>query len=213
MANQKDILRAKQAAIIPIAAFTANGDVERLKGALSSGLDAGLTINEIKEVLIQMYAYAGFPRALTGLSTFMNVVEERKKAGKNDPEGPAPKRLPANADKYAIGEKIQTALVGKPVSGPLYEFCPDIGVCLKEHLFCDIFARNLLSEQDREIATISCLAALPTPAQLASHLRVCLNVGLTPGELRDFVKILGEKVGRSQAELAGNILNDVLSKK
>lgn len=213
MANQKDILSAKEAAIIPIAAFTANGDVEKLKAALISGLDAGLTINEIREVLIQMYAYAGFPRALTSLSTFMNVVEERKKAGKNDPEGPAPKQVPASADKYAIGEKIQTALVGKPVSGPLYEFCPDIGVFLKEHLFCDIFARNLLSKQDREIATISCLAALPAPAQLASHLRVCLNVGLTPEQLWDFVKILGEKVGKSQAELAGDILNDVLAKK
>ncbi len=204
-------LSPKQEAIIPIAAFTANGDEEKLKAALISGLDASLTINEIKEVLIQMYAYAGFPRALTGLSTFMNVVEDREKAGKNDPEGSAPKRIPDNADKYAIGEKVQTGLVGKPVSGSLYEFCPDIGVFLKAHLFCDIFARHLLSEQDREIATTSALAALPAPAQLASHIRVCLNIGLTPEQLREFVRIIGEKVGRSQAELAGTILNKILT--
>jgi hypothetical protein len=29
----------------------------------SSGLDAGLTLNEIKEVLVQLYASAAFPEA------------------------------------------------------------------------------------------------------------------------------------------------------
>lgn len=43
-----------------ISAFTAQGDLENLKVALNKGLDSGLTINQIKEVLVQMYAYAGF---------------------------------------------------------------------------------------------------------------------------------------------------------
>ena len=70
-------LNAKQRGIIPIAAFAANGDLGALKAALNEGLDAGLTVNEIKEVLVQLYAYAGFPRSLNGLGTFMAVVEER----------------------------------------------------------------------------------------------------------------------------------------
>jgi len=53
-------LNAKQQGIIPIAAFTANGDLEKLKVALNEGLAAGLTVNEIKEILVQMYAYTGF---------------------------------------------------------------------------------------------------------------------------------------------------------
>ena len=60
-------LNAKQQSIIPTAAFTANGDLERLRTALHEGLDAGLTVNEIKEILVQMYAYAGFPRSLNGI--------------------------------------------------------------------------------------------------------------------------------------------------
>lgn len=209
---QSGNLSLTQAAIIPIAAFTAAGDTEKLKGAFEAGLDAGLTINEIREILIQMYAYAGFPRALTGISTFMSVLDERKKRNINDPVGVGPKKLPPDADKYAIGEKIQTALVGKPVTGPLYEFCPDIGVFLKEHLFCDIFARDLLSVQERELATISALAALPAPAQLASHFRVCLNTGISADQLREFVRILGEKVGKKQEKLAADVLDTVLSK-
>lgn len=45
----------KQQAIIPIAAFAAKGDTEKLAAEIQHGLDTGLTINEIKEVLIQLY--------------------------------------------------------------------------------------------------------------------------------------------------------------
>src|SRR5215203_7288778 len=77
-------LDARQRAIVSIAALTATGDLEKLRAALNGGLDAGLTVNEIKDVLAQMYAYSGFPRSLNGISTFMKVVEERKKKGIND---------------------------------------------------------------------------------------------------------------------------------
>src|SRR3954452_4409918 len=65
------VLDGRQRAVVTIAALTATGDLEKLRPALNDGLDAGLTVNEIKEVLAQMYAYAGFPRSLNGISTFM----------------------------------------------------------------------------------------------------------------------------------------------
>ena len=67
-------LSGKQQSIILIAAFTAKGDTEKLKGVLVEGLQNGMTVNEIKEVLVQMYAYTGFPRSLTGLNTFIAIV-------------------------------------------------------------------------------------------------------------------------------------------
>lgn len=72
-------LTNKEQSIIPIAAFTTKGDTQQLRTALNSGLDAGLNINEIKEIIVQIYAYAGFPRSLNALSTFITVLEERKK--------------------------------------------------------------------------------------------------------------------------------------
>lgn len=201
-------LTIQQQAIIPIAAFAANGDTEKLKSALEDGLSAGLSVNEIKEVLIQLYAYAGFPRSLSALNVFLDLLDTRKAAGITDKLGPAPHELPADADRRAIGTKIQTELVGHSVRGRIYEFAPAMDTFLKEHLFCDIFSRGVLSWKDRELATISILATLPAPAQLASHLRVCRIIGMTETQLKEAAAVLKARV----SETAGTLMNDLLEK-
>ena len=75
---QSQALSATHQAIVPIAAFAAAGDIARLNAALNQGLDAGLTVSEAKEVLVQLYAYAGFPRSLNALTELMKVVDARK---------------------------------------------------------------------------------------------------------------------------------------
>ena len=47
--------------MVTISAFTAIGDLSKLRIALNNGLDARLTINEIKEILYN-YSITGFPR-------------------------------------------------------------------------------------------------------------------------------------------------------
>ena len=107
-ANQA--LSAQQQRIIPIAAFTANGDMEKLKTAMHAGLDAGLTVNEIKEILVQMYAYAGFPRSLNGINTFMAVMDERQAKGIKDAMGKEASPVPANMNKDKYGAKVRARL-------------------------------------------------------------------------------------------------------
>ena len=53
-------LNAKQQAMVAIAAFSANGDLEKLKPALNEGLDTGLTINEIKEITFKIISHYAF---------------------------------------------------------------------------------------------------------------------------------------------------------
>ncbi|MDE6734037.1 MAG: carboxymuconolactone decarboxylase family protein [Desulfovibrio sp.] len=204
-------LDARRAAIVPIAALTALGDQAALAQALEAGLASGLTVNDIKEILIQLYAYCGFPRSLDGLNTFMAVVEKRRQAGKEDAEGEAPRALPAGADRNAIGTATQTALLGRPANAPVYEFAPAIDAFLKEHLFCDIFSRGVLTEQERELATVAALAALPAVNQLRAHLGFALNTGLTPEQLDEAVVILTEKGGEAPGMLARATLEKVLA--
>jgi 4-carboxymuconolactone decarboxylase len=212
-ANQA--LDAKQRSIIPIAAFTANGDMERLRTALNEGLDAGLTVNEIKEILVQMYAYAGFPRSLNGIHSFMAVMEERQAKGIKDEMGKEAGLVPANLNKDEYGAKVRARLAGQaaipPPSG--YQlFAPVIDTFLKEHLFADIFARDNLDHQSRELATIAALASMTgTAGQLRFHLGAAMNTGLTEAQMKDFISVLKAKVGNKEAEGASEVLTEVLS--
>jgi 4-carboxymuconolactone decarboxylase len=208
-------LNAKQQSIIPIAAFTANGDLGKLRTALNEGLDAGLTVNEIKEILVQMYAYAGFPRSLNGLTTFMAVMDERQAKGIKDELGKEASPVPADMNKDEYGGRVRARITGRGISAPPtgYQlFAPVIDTFLKEHLFADIFARDTLDFQSRELATISALASMVgTGSQLRSHLNVSLNVGLTEAQMKDFISVLESKVGQKEAENTAEILAEVLS--
>ena len=81
-------LSERQRDIVLIASNTANGNLNELKNVLSHALNRKtLKINEIKEILVQMYAYCGFPRSLNGIAAFLDVVNERKNAGIEDEIG------------------------------------------------------------------------------------------------------------------------------
>jgi 4-carboxymuconolactone decarboxylase len=189
-------LTPRQQALAPIAAFTATGDQDRLRGALTAGLEAGLTIGEIKEILIQLYAYAGFPRSLNALGTFMAVLDERRTAGIDDPAGAEPTPPAAGTDMLVLGAANQAKLIGGPVTGPLFEFAPAIDRFLKAHLFGDIFARDTIDWPSREIATVAALAALGgVESQLRSHLGIARNTGLTDEQLHDLAEVLRERAG------------------
>jgi len=208
-------LSAKQQGIIPIAAFTAAGDLDKLKTALNEGLDAGLTVNEIKEILVQMYAYAGFPRSLNGIHTFMAVMDDRATKGIKDEVGKEASPVPADMNKDEYGAKVRARLAGQEVIPPpsgFQLFTPVIDTFLKEHLFADIFVRDNLDYRSRELATISALAGMTgTGGQLRFHLSAAMNTGLTEAQMRGFVSGLRTKVGETQADSAQEILTEVLN--
>lgn len=204
-------LNTKQDKIVTIAAFTATGHLQKLKKALNEGLDAGLTVNEIKEILVQMYAYAGFPRSLNGINTFLEVLEEREKKGIKDEPGKEPSLLPANKSSIELGTEIQTRLIGAQATGKYITFAPAIDTFLKGHLFGDIFGRDNLDFQSREIATISALAAIEgVNPQLKSHSNVGFNTGLTEAQMRSLISVLAVKVGKKEADNAYEVLSEVL---
>lgn len=213
--DKDKVLEAREQSIVTISAMTAIGDIEGLRKALNAGLDAGLTVNEIKEVLVQMYAYCGFPRSLNGISTFMAVLEERKKRGVKDKEGKTATPIADTFDKYERGRKTLETLTKQPQAKPAKgfgKFSPEIDRFLKEHLFADIFDSDILSYQQRELATISALAAMSgVQAQLAAHLLMGMNTGLTEDQLRQAFDLIEKYVGRKQAETARTELAKIMS--
>lgn len=205
-------LNTKEQAIIPIAAFTASGDLARLKASINQGLNLGLSIIEIREVLQQMYAYAGFPRSLNGLGTLLATVTERKVQGLTDDLGVEASPFPEGRRSFELGRENQTQLVGRPVTGELFEFSPEIDRYLKAHLFGDIFQRDILSWKVRELATIAALANIHgVNSQLRSHYLISMNNGVTSEQLNEFIQILQEECGEAIALNAKQVLQEALA--
>lgn len=210
-----ETLSIRQQAIIPIAAFAAVGDMSRLGPVLHQGLDAGLTVNDVKEVLVQLYAYAGFPRSLNALAEFMKSVEARKQGGIHDAQGQGPGRtIPKGDALLAAGTANQTKLAGAPVKGALFDFAPAADEYLKTHLFGDIFERDNLDWQSRELATVGMLSALQgLDSQLESHISISMNTGLTVSQLNQLTQVLADRVDVDTARRAREALARHLAKK
>lgn len=72
--SNSKLLSEEQQAVVVVAALAAIGDLPRLNTALDQALDLKITVSELREVLLQLYAYAGFPRSLNALTELMQVL-------------------------------------------------------------------------------------------------------------------------------------------
>ena len=209
-----DKLDDRQRSIVAIASHTANGDLEALERNFAEGLKAGLTVNEIKEVLVQLYAYTGFPRSLNAIHRFMKVMDERRKAGIKDPIGKEPSPVPAGINKDEYGAKVRARLGGRdeiPAPSGYQLFAPAIDAFLKEHLFCDIFIRDNLDEQSRELATIGALGGMTgTQGQMMFHFNAAMNTGTSQTQMHDFIGVLKTELGDEYAQTAQTVLERVI---
>ncbi len=215
-AETKSGLDEKQRKMVTISAYTAKGDLEKLKVELNAALDAGMTVNEAKEVLVHLYAYCGFPRSIRGLQTLMAVLDERKAAGKTDEAGRTSAPIKDTRSRYERGQEIQMKVTGRTeeqLRAGYAAFSPEIEAFLKEHLFADLFERDLLSFQDREIVTIAALISMGgVEPMLQGHFGAGLTVGLTPAQLEWIVAEFDAMPDKKDAAAARVILNQVLEK-
>ena len=203
-------LTSRQQSIVKIASCTGRGDLENLKPALAAGLDNGLTVNEIREVLIHAYAYCGFPRSLRALQTFIAVLDERKTQGIKDTVGRDTSPVEDNRTRYERGHDILAEISGVPADAPkagYAEFAPIIERFLKEHLFADLFERDVLTYEERELATVSVITTLGESVEpmLRGHMAICRNLGMTQGQLDKVLAI-------ATAETADFTVKDVFPK-
>ena len=215
--TENKLLSSRDKSTIAIAVLTAKGDLVQLKSKLIGGLEAGLTINEIKEIVVHTYAYCGFPRSIRGLQTFMEVLEERKSKGIIDQLGNEATKVIKEEDKYSRGKSILQKLTNATIPNTLSgyaAFAPIIDIFLKEHLFADIFERDVLSFIQREWVTISVISTIgEAEPMLKSHLLICLNLGVVPEQLKEFTEIIKPIIGKRKTKSAKHVLKEVLKSK
>lgn len=182
----------QQQCFVRLAANEAVGNIEALRPAIHQAFDQGLTVMQVKEVFAHLYAYTGFPRSLNAQNALAQVLSERAQEGRTPVEGQDATPLPADYNALTQGTAVQTELCGGAYQ---YDFCPAEDYFLKAHLFGDIFARDVLTYAERELVTVSALAAMSgTEPQLASHKQIAVRAG-NPSEIVEAAALLAHHIG------------------
>lgn len=211
------MLSEKQKGIVGIASYTAVSDAVHLKEKLNEGLNAGLTINEIKEVFIQLCLYCGYPRGLRAIDLFMEVLDERKAKGIEDPIGREPSQVESKQNKYERGEQVQLLVTGwskEELKSGAMGFIPKIDVQLKEYIFADVYDSDVLNYAEREIATVSAQLSMDgIEPQIRAHINAAFNVGVDVSQMEHIINMIEAEFGEEKGERGRQLLHEVLEKR
>ena len=165
------------AAIVRLGAAAASGDAERLVAALE---EAGeIASNDIEELLLQTYLFAGFPRTINAFFTWQGwASRDGRERGERRVEAGSAETLRER------GESLCRLVYGdhyEPLRIRLERLHPEIAEWTLVEGYGKVLGRPGSPGPDmRELAAVGALIALDAGRQLAAHLRGALHVGV-PG--------------------------------
>lgn len=212
-----DGLDLKSKEIVVVAALTAMGNAQpQLKVHINGALNTGSSVNELKEVILQMSVYSGFPSSINGMNALKEVLAERQIHGFKDEIGKSATET-KSLDRLKLGEKELSKLDNLQVErlkSAYNDFSPELVKFTLEYGYADIFSRDNLSEKYRQIATISALTALGTAQpQLKFHINAGLNIGLKETEIKEVILLMTVYSGFPSAINGTNILKEVINER
>lgn len=207
-------LKSKEIAVV--SALTAMGNAKpQLKVHINGALNTGSTISEVKEVILQMSVYSGFPNSINAMNALKEVLEERQNHGIKDNEGKKPNSKSTNRLELGKKELSQIdSLQVERLQKAYKDFSPELVQFTLEYGYGDIFSRDNLSKKHRQIATISALTALGTAQpQLKFHINAGLNIGVTENEIKEIMLLMTIYAGFPSAINGTNALKEVLAER
>jgi len=206
-------LKSKEIAVV--ASLTAMGTAQsQLKVHINGALNTGADISEIKEVILQMSVYSGFPRCINAMNALKEVLNERQEHGRKDTIG-KPATTDININRLEAGEKELSRLDSTQVEKlkDIYrDFSPELVRFILEYGYGDILSRDNLDVKHRQIATIAALTALGNAqSQLRFHIKAALNIGLTIENIKEIMLLMTVYAGFPAGINGTNILKDVVT--
>lgn len=209
------MLNQKQLSIASISSYTAISDTVNLTTALNQGLDDGLTINEVKEIFVQLCMYCGFPRGIRGTDIFIDVLSARKAKGIDDKYGRDASIIKDNLTKFERGLAVHTTVTGlteEQLHFGAMSFIPKIDIQLKEYVFADVYESNVLTYAEREIITVSALMAMnDIEPQIRFHINTAFQVGLSEEDIRSIIAVMEKQFGPEKGEMGRRLIAKVIS--
>jgi 4-carboxymuconolactone decarboxylase len=175
-------LDLKSRQTVTVAALAAKGSVrEQLAFHIAAALTAGVTPEEVVEIIYLVVVFAGFPAGLNALAVAREVFGAR---------GVKPGQVKPYEEGTTRRERGLAALeatskgAGRAVVESLADIAPALGEFILDFSYGDVIARQVLSPRHKELAMIAVAAACGTMRpQLKVHVLAGLAVGLGQAEI------------------------------
>jgi len=169
-------------AIVRLGAAAASGDGDRLTLALEAA--GSVDPDDIEELLLQTYLFAGFPRTINAFFTWQ-VWASRDGCGR----GERRVERPAAGEFRRRGEALCRLVYGdhyEPLQIRLRRLHPEIAEWTLVEGYGKVLGRPGPPGTDRrELGAVGALIALGAERQLASHLRGAVHAGVPVEVLAD----------------------------
>lgn len=186
-----------------VSLLTAQGHKNFLKGFIRAARDAGCTPQELYEVILQNYLFAGYPAAIEGFKVFREVVQEKPKmAIEGDAQQWKSRGLALGRQVYSEEfERLMTHLRG---------LSPELAEWMVVEGYGKVLSRPGLGAKERELCAIATLLVSGWERQLRSHIRGALNVGATVAEVEEVILQLRPLMGLPIVQWGMELLVEVV---
>lgn len=177
--------------LAPLVAAAAAGRREAVAPAARAALEAGCTPAEVREALLTLAPFCGFPRALDA------VAEAKALLGA--PPAPEPRDAASPARGASFFDRVYGGDAGRVRAG-LAALDLDVARWIEEFAYGTALSRPGIPASLRERIGVVLLAAQGLRNQLKGHVRGALRCGASPEELTAFLDAAAPHL--SPAELA-----------
>jgi 4-carboxymuconolactone decarboxylase len=173
--------------LILIAALAAAGRFDEMAEAVRAAHDDGVSAAAIREAIVFLVPYAGWPTALNALLAAGAVVPlTTGVADPLDTADRAARRELGLATARRVNDRFDR------VAENLAAIDPALVDLLAEGAYGYVYNRTGLDLVQRELLAVAILAVQGHDRQLLYHLRGAANVGATPDDITGAIETLGD---------------------
>jgi 4-carboxymuconolactone decarboxylase len=194
--------------LIQLAAAIAGGDERSMRDAFAAAAPL-VPARWIEELVLQSYLFSGFPRALNAAREWRRVSPEIAPEGEDASDY-------RQVDLWRErGEATCAAVYGdmyERLRQNVRQLHPALDAWMVVEGYGKVLGRPGLDLGRRELCVVAACAASGQERQLHSHLHGALNVGVSPGALREAIDALRPALGGERIRSVHHLLARVLGK-
>ncbi len=178
-------LARRERSLVVITILTTLNQLNQLRSHVQGGINHGLTRAEIEEVFVQLAGYAGFPRAIDGMTTAHEAIAALQGVKQLEPSPPAA-RLD-DAERSAAARETMSRLSHNQPADRIGVDMGDFTGAAGRFAFGELWARPELTRRERSLVVCATLTTQARPSELRFHLQGALNHGATLLELEELM--------------------------